>query len=79
MKILNDEDILKFKIKFVFYMKMKRIKKGLTQKELSKLCDIRHQQISDLEKGRNINLSSVLKIASCLSIPISKTIKESLY
>ncbi len=56
-----------------------REKQGMSQKKLSELSGIRVENLSRLEKGKQMNptLFTLESIAKALQIPVSKLIDES--
>ena len=55
-------------------IKLKRISKGLTQKELANKVGISHVTLSKFEKGsyENITLRTMLKLASALDTTVQE-------
>jgi HTH-type transcriptional regulator / antitoxin HipB len=63
----KEKQILELSLKMQEY----RSKKGLSQSELAELAEVTQQQISRLEKGGNINISTCLKVCNALNLDIS--------
>jgi HTH-type transcriptional regulator / antitoxin HipB len=47
-----------------------RQKQGITQTELARRSGITQQQLSKLERGENCNISTFLKVCSCLDVEV---------
>lgn len=60
-------------------LKVERVKKNLTQKDLQELTGISRPTISKIEKGNTdvVTLGVYKKLAQALEIPIEELIKES--
>ena len=48
-----------------------REKKGLSQKELAKQCQVTQQQLSKIENGVNCNMLTFIKVSSALGLGIT--------
>ncbi|AOG60040.1 XRE family transcriptional regulator [Spiroplasma helicoides] len=60
-------------------MKELRVKKGLTQEELSFKAGLHRNYISDTERGRrNVSLKAVQKIASGLEVTIQELFAQTI-
>lgn len=60
-------------------LKLERVKRNLTQKELQELSGVSRVTIRKIEKGliENVTLSTYKKLAQALEIPVEELIKES--
>ena len=60
-------------------LKLERVKRNLTQKELQELSGVSRVTIRKIEKGliENVTLSTYKKLAQALDIPVEELIKES--
>lgn len=60
-------------------LKLERVKRNLTQKELQELSGVSRVTIRKIEKGliENVTLSTYKKLAQALGIPVEELIKES--
>lgn len=52
-------------------IKQARIAKNLTQEELGEKIGVQRSQISRLEKGKSITISSLLKVFNAMEIPLT--------
>lgn len=52
-------------------IKQARIAKNLTQEELGEKIGVQRSQISRLEKGKSITISSLLRIFAAMEIPLT--------
>ena len=52
-------------------IKQARIAKNLTQEELGEKIGVQRSQISRLEKGKSITISSLLRIFTAMEIPLT--------
>lgn len=59
-------------------LKIERIKRKLTQKELQEISGVSTVTIGKIERGEteNVTLTTYKKLAQALEIPIEKLIKE---
>jgi len=48
-----------------------REKKGLSQKELAKKCQVTQQQLSKIENGINCNLLTFIRVSSALGLGLT--------
>lgn len=60
-------------------LKLERVKRDLTQKDLQELSGVSRVTIRKIEKGliENVTLSTYKKLAQALEIPVEELIKES--
>lgn len=52
-------------------IKQARLAKNLTQEQLSEKIGVQKSQISKLEKGKSITLSSLMRLFSAMEIPLT--------
>lgn len=52
-------------------IKRARLSKNLTQEELGERIGVQKAQISRLEKGKNITLSSLMRLFDALGVPLT--------
>ena len=65
---MNERDKLRLE-KFGEHLKKLRIKKGLSIRELSSLCDVDYGKISKLENNKaNLTLTTLIELAEGLGI-----------
>lgn len=60
-------------------LKIERIKRNLTQKELQEISGVSTVTIGKIERGEieNVTLTTYKKLAQALEVPIEQLIKES--
>ena len=69
-KEMTKEELLK---KFGLNVKMARMKKGLTQEQLSEIMNIHLTYIARIETGKiNMSLGKILELAKVLEVDINK-------
>ena len=72
---MNKQELLK---RFGKNVKIERIKKDLTQEQLSEILDINQNYIACIESGRqNMSLGKILELANALKVDIEKLLKFS--
>ena len=72
---MNKQELLK---RFGKNFKIERIKKDLTQEQLSEILDINQNYIACIECGRqNMSLGKILELANALEVDIEKLLKFS--
>ena len=59
-------------------LKIERVKRNLSQKQLSKMSGVGLNIISKIETGKidNVTFSHIRKIANALNVPVEEIIKE---
>ena len=53
-----------------------RQKKGLSLRKLALLADMEHHQILNIERGADVKLSTIQKLAKALEVPIRDFFEE---
>ena len=67
---ITKEELLK---KFGFNVKIARMKKGLTQEQLSEMMHVHLTYLAKIETGKiNMSLGKILELAKVLNIDINK-------
>ncbi len=70
---MNKQELLK---KFGKNVKIERIKKDLTQEQLSVILDVNQNYIACIECGRqNMSLGKILELANALGVDIEDLLK----
>lgn len=70
---MNKRELLK---KFGKNVKIERIKKDLTQEQLSEILDVNQNYIACIEGGRqNMSLGKILELANALNVDIETLLK----
>lgn len=70
---MNKRELLK---KFGKNVKIARIKKDLTQEQLSEILDVNQNYIACIECGRqNMSLGKILELANALNVDIETLLK----
>lgn len=70
---MDKKELLK---KFGKNVKIERIKKDLTQEQLSEILDVNQNYVACIEQGRqNMSLGKILELANALQIDIENLLK----